>query len=69
MIGKFDEYEKLLADLISRQFVRNSIYIRRSDPGERKALLAAGWEEILGDLSGWVFRKDLVEAGGPIRVN
>jgi hypothetical protein len=63
---------EMLSAIIARQFVRDSIYVRLSNPDERKALLAHGWEEVFEDLNGWVFRKAIVggsEAGGPSYVN
>jgi hypothetical protein len=67
MIGSYDQ---IISEIITRQFVRESIYIRRSDPVERTKLLASGWEEILTDQNGSVFRKDIVsESEGPSRIN
>jgi len=51
---------EMLSLAIVKQFVCESIYIRRNDPAERKNLLVAGWEEVLEDSSGWVFRHGIV---------
>lgn len=61
MIGNFGkEYGKILAEIIDRQFVRNSTYVLSRDPKEHTALLANNWDEVGGDEStGWLMRKDV----------
>jgi hypothetical protein len=53
-------YGEMLSLAIVKQFVCESIYIRRRDPAAREKLLAAGWEEVLEDAAGWVFRHGIV---------